>query len=375
MNYPPQSLPPQGPPPGNYGPPQGNPGQWGPPPQQPPWPPQQGPLGPPPKKRNGWKWALGGVVLLAVIGVTAAVTISVTSGSDNGDPTPAGDTYGLASANDTGPVGVITEDPSCAVWTPIITTFSEIQQKGWADRDESIPASRWTAEQRAQYEEVRGAAITAAEQAVPLARLTPHRVMREFYEQFIAYARAYSEAIPNYEPADERLARAMISSSAVLVHACDAINSGSAAARAPLIESAPPPDTTAPLADPANPKRFMTEPDPICPDWIKLLEGFDVETDAWQSMLSSTPASQWTAEERRIVAATIPVFNAFADRALEIADRTSNPILADFITFSAQYRRAYAAGLPSYIPADQYLAFSAASAASTVYNACRAPRG
>ena len=85
------NFPPQGPSPGNLGAPQGYPGPWGPPPQQPPRPQHQWTPGPPPKKRNGWKWALGAVALLAVIGVTAAVAISVTSGNDNGDPPPAGD--------------------------------------------------------------------------------------------------------------------------------------------------------------------------------------------------------------------------------------------------------------------------------------------
>ena len=35
-----------------------------------------------------------------------------------------------------------------------------------------------------------------------LAKLTPHRVMRELYEQFIAYARAYSDAVPTYTKPD-----------------------------------------------------------------------------------------------------------------------------------------------------------------------------
>ena len=76
---PPYQPPPGGPPPpppGNPYPPQGYPGPQQPWPQQQPWAP-----GPPPKKRgNGWKWGLGALALLVVIGVTAAVTISVTRG-------------------------------------------------------------------------------------------------------------------------------------------------------------------------------------------------------------------------------------------------------------------------------------------------------
>ncbi|MGZ9244003.1 MAG: hypothetical protein ACXW6K_26315, partial [Candidatus Binatia bacterium] len=197
---PPPPPPPGGPPPpppGNPYPPQGYPGPQQPWQQQQPW-----ASGPPPKKRaNGWKWGLGALALLVVIGVTAAVSISVTKdGGDgaNGDPSPTGETFGLASAGDKGPVNVITEDPSCAAWGPISQTFVDIQKKGWVDRDPAIPASDWSPAQRAQYGEMRVAAENVADESVQLARLTPHRVMRELYEAYIAYARAYSEAIPNY---------------------------------------------------------------------------------------------------------------------------------------------------------------------------------
>ena len=116
---PPGGNPPPPPPGGPFQPPVGGPGPYpGPGPQQPPWPqqPQQWSAGPPPQKRgNGWKWALGAVALLAVIGVTAAITMSVT-GDDggNGAPTspPSGNNSEIASANDTGPATIITEDPT-----------------------------------------------------------------------------------------------------------------------------------------------------------------------------------------------------------------------------------------------------------------------
>ena len=87
---PPGGNPPTPPPGGPFQPPVGGPGPYpGPGPQQPPWPQQPWTAGPPPQKRgNGWKWALGTVALLAVIGVTAAVTMSVTGDNGgNGSPT------------------------------------------------------------------------------------------------------------------------------------------------------------------------------------------------------------------------------------------------------------------------------------------------
>jgi len=41
---------------------------------------------------------------------------------------------------------------------------------------------------------------------VALAKRTPHRVMRELYEQFIAYSRAYADRIPTYTPPDDNFA-------------------------------------------------------------------------------------------------------------------------------------------------------------------------
>ncbi len=54
---------------------------------------------------------------------------------------------------------------------------------------------------------------SAADQMVALAKLTPHRVMRELYEQFIAYSRAYADRIPTYTPPDDNLALVAVSCS------------------------------------------------------------------------------------------------------------------------------------------------------------------
>ncbi len=47
------------------------------------------------------------------------------------------------------------------------------------------------------YEAVGKAMRNAADQTVNLVKVTPHRVMRELYEQFIAYARAFTDNIPH----------------------------------------------------------------------------------------------------------------------------------------------------------------------------------
>lgn len=375
MNYPPQGPPPQGPPPGNYGPPQGYPGQWGPPPQQPPWPQQQWSPGPPPKKRNGWKWALGAVAVLAVIGVTVAVTVSATSGDGGGDdPTPR-ETYGLASADDTGPVNIITEDPSCAAWTPIQTTLGNSLPEAWGERDPAISSASWTPDQRSMYDTAANVYREAAERAVPVVKVTPHRVIRELYEQFIVYSRAFAKAVPNYQPSDNHLVGVATATSGALGFICGAITYGSAEARAPFLSSPPPPTQPSTLRDPNDPEKFLPTSNSTCQEWDTLLHEFSADTKDWQALDARTPASAWTTEQRQVVEAVIPVMRTFADKVQSLGVASGNPIIEDFATLSAQYRRAYAEALPTYTSADSYLARAANRSTSAIFEACEAVEG
>src|ERR1700755_2402870 len=116
------------PPPDQWGsqPPTGgqpaSPPQWGPPPGgqsagDPQWSPQQ-PWGPPPGRGGKGKWIFGGVAVLAVIAVTVVITVLVVGKNSGNSPTPTSTATSappsdIASANDKGPVAIITEDPTC----------------------------------------------------------------------------------------------------------------------------------------------------------------------------------------------------------------------------------------------------------------------
>jgi hypothetical protein len=374
VNYPPPGGPP--PPPGNPYPPQGYPGQQPPWSPQQQWSPQQPPFDPslPPKKRgNGWKWALGAVALLVIVGVTAAVTISVTKDdSGDGGPEPTGETFGLASANDKGPVNIITEDPSCAAWRPIDSRLADVMAKGWNQRDPAVPSKDWTPEQRAPYEQVGSVLRQLADQSVELAKLTPHRVMRELYEQFIAYSRAYSDAIPSYTQRDDPLAQTVIAVSDAIGYICTSIAWDSAAARAPLVPAPPVPRQVAILSDPSHPALLLTSPDPTCQDWDRILKQFETDTDAWAALDANVKASDWNSQQRAVIDAVAPIMTRFADDVEKTGQSSDNPLIQDFATISAQYRRAYVAALPTYAPKDSYLATASLKVASTVYGACKA---
>lgn len=373
MSYPP---PPGGPPPSSPGPPQGFSGPYGPPPQQPPWQ-QQWPAGPPPKKRgNAWKWLLGGVALLAVIGVTVAVTISVTSDSGNdNDPTPSGETFGLASADDKGPANIITEDPSCAAWGPINKQLAGAQRNGWESIDRSLRASDWSTDQRAKYVAVGQAMLDVADQTERLARMTPHRTMRQLYEQVIAYARAYNEAIPSYEPADNYLATVVADAASAIANICATISYGSAQAWEPSVSDVDPPSHLSPLQSPRNSTPFLVSSDGTCNQWEPLLRSFKSDTGSWSTIDASKPATQWTPQQRSSADALAPVIENFATDVEELGRRSSNGTLQDFAVLAAQYRRAFVHALPSYTPADSYLSAVAVDLTNMIFDACKAVEG
>src|SRR5262245_24522058 len=185
-------------------PPQGGAPQWGPPQQ---WGPPPGTQPPPPSRGGKGKWIFGGIALLAVIAVTVVITVLVVGKDSGTSPTPgrtSGNGSEIASANDKGPVGIITEDPTCESWRRINDSVAAAQKGvSWPERDQTVPASAWTPQQRSMYEAVGKATGGAADKVVGIVKLTPHRVMRELYEQFIAYSRAFVDGIPSYTASEK----------------------------------------------------------------------------------------------------------------------------------------------------------------------------
>jgi hypothetical protein len=108
------------------------------------------------------------------------------------------------------------------------------------------------------------------------------------------------------------------------------------------------------------------------PEWGGVIAQFGEETKAWQGLNPNEPASAWTPEQRATVDAVIPTMNRSADSIGELGGRSSSPILRDFAAYASQYRRAYAAALPTYTPADFYLADTALRTTSLIDEACRA---
>ncbi|HEU4361419.1 MAG TPA: hypothetical protein VFR27_07895 [Mycobacterium sp.] len=335
-----------------------------------------------PKKNTSLKWGLIAVSVLAVVAIVLVAVVLLGGNPDkdaaNGSANPSRDaaTSGIASANDTGPVSVIIDDPSCAGWTAIssnlATTLSLLGHGNWITRDQSIPASAWDEELKKGYMAAGQVVRSAAAQTVGLVKLTPHRVMRELYEQFIAYARAFVERIPNYAPADAGLAGTAHSAASGLASICGAIANGSAAARGPLVESQSPPTKTAQPGNPTNPQRYLTSPNSVCKEWQATLGKFGTDTAEWQALDPSVPSTYWNPQQKAVNLSVAPVMISYANKLQQLGRRSANPVLQDFADLSAQYRRAFAVALPTYAPTDNDLANAATYVSTAVLGACAA---
>ena len=260
------TMPPQGGwPPPQPGPQPPNQPQYGPPPGyqpypgQQPYPPQgqwqqQPPPPPPPQKSGGaTKWLLAAIAVLLAIGVTIGATLLFTRDGDGSSTPPTSSVASdIASANDTGPVEIITEEPTCDAFLGINDSLADIQANGWADdRGGYGPSAEWNSEQRADIEAVATAMRNSADQAVTLAKNTPHRVVRELYEQFIAYGRAYAESVADYRPVNNNLGTANVSAGSALVGICKTIENG-AARRSIALEATQPPERLPRHAEPIS---------------------------------------------------------------------------------------------------------------------------
>lgn len=215
--------------------------------------------------------------------------------------------------------------------------------------------------------------LSAADQTTQLAKLTPHRVMRELYEQSIAYWRAYARELADYRPEDDSLALVANSTSGAVVWICASITYGSAAARKPLVFPGAPPLTVAEIGDSADPEVFMGVRSPVCTDWAEAMDRFNAATDQWAATLDpNVPASQWPPEILDLSAKTTSILQENAGQIQNLGAVSQNPILNDFASLAAQYQRAYVQSIPSYTPADNYLNSTAAELVVAVSQACLA---
>lgn len=354
-------------------------GHWPPPPQGPT--PQRSPLPQAsPKGAGRTKWVLGGLAVLIVVVVTAVTTLLVTQEGHNDQSNSPGVSVSsgpTAAGGDPSrqQISVLTAEPTCVAWDPINNSLAAAEDNGWKQRDPSIPVSAWREDQLAQYRAVAAAMQAAADQTEPLAKRTPNTIIETLYVQFIAYARAYAKAITLYEPIDDHLARVTVGLTLAISSICNAIAFGSADSRAPI---QPSPTGTREEASGTvinTSSRFLTQPNSVCTDIAALIAELSAQTVDWLATDPNLPASKWDIQQRSINEKVAPVMTTFADRITQIGKRSDNAVIDSFSLLAAQYRRTFAAALPTYVPADNYLNEVATGVAGALNEACLAVGG
>ncbi|WP_237165703.1 hypothetical protein [Mycolicibacterium peregrinum] len=315
------------------------------------------------------------MVLAIALAVVVTVLVVKPDGGGNG-PSNAGANGSkseFASADDTGPVSIITEDPTCAAWMRISQDYADrTNAVNWGARDSSIPATAWTPEQRTMYETVGKATSEAADRTKSLVQQTPHRVMRELFEQFVAYAGAFTDVIPTYTAEQHNLSLTLNSVGLVLANVCASIEHGSAQLAAPSVPLPDPPTSVSPPAEPTVQGRFMMSPNSICPEWDSAVLKFDADTTEWQKIDPNIPAAKWDAGQRATNDAVIPIILENADKIEQLGRQSKNSILEDIAVLSAQYHRAFANALPNYRTADNLLEAVASYGVKSIRWACKA---
>jgi len=330
---------------------------------------------PSPGKHGPWKWIAVAAALIAVIAVTAVVVVVSLdrpgAGADKSVAKPAVPSD-VASANDTGPIGIITADPACAPFGPVNDTLANSVPSNWGQRDPSIPATAWTPDMRTMYETAATAFRRSVDQTLPLIKLTTHRVIRELLQQYVAYTRAFLDHVSAYTPTDNLLVTNATGTGSVVTSICVAITSSSATNRAPLVPATEPPTRIADIGDITQPTRFLTEPSPFCGEFKAAVDKMSADPTfrAWGKGDPEVPASSLSPQDVAIMDAVQPVLRRAADDYERLARQSNNPIIEDFGTLAAQYWRAYAVAAPTYTPADQYLSRTARRTEGILMTAC-----
>jgi len=314
---------------------------------------------------------LGAAASIVVIAITVAVTLHF---SGAGQSSPSASSSEIASFDDQGPAGIITADPTCAAWGPVATTVAEAEANGWSTLDHTIPASAWTPDMEAKYRAVGAALKTAATQTIPLATMTPHRVMHELYMHYTKLALRFAAHIPEYVPTDNWTIRAGSTLGDVITAICQAASLGPAAARAPFVPEAQLPQQVASVDESETRGRLLSATDAQCEDWSNTVDQLNADPtySAWNKEDPSTAASNWTPEYKAANDAVAPILSRYADAYERLARQSTDAMIQDFGVTAAQYGRAFVNAIPTYTQPDANLYDVFRKLPAAIVAACRA---
>jgi hypothetical protein len=332
------------------------------------------------------RWAVVGAAAALIAATVVAVTVARTPEPRGPAATSAGATATVLpvapSSNDIQPIRIITDEPTCDQWRTISDAWgpnSPLAQ--WNPDDPNHPARRpasaWSAEQRAAMTAASGVLQTMAAKTVPLVAATAKRVVRELYEQLIAYSRAYSASLSNYFPdVDIKLGQAFEDTYKILGSACNASHASRSEQNGWITAPSPWPTRTAAPQDPDNPQRFISRSDnSTCGELMATLQAFSDNPVAkdWSKVDDTIPAAQWTPDQKALSAKVATLLHSSNFDIQRIIGETVNPVVQDFGYLALQYRGVFEGLLASYnARSDHQIQQAGSSALRLIADGCNA---
>ncbi|MGV0812769.1 hypothetical protein ABQF34_12485 [Mycolicibacterium boenickei] len=116
------------------------------------------------------------------------------------------------------------------------------------------------------------------------------------------------------------------------------------------------------------------KPDPACAQWQRASAGFDHKQQAWAKTDHRVPAARWSAKQRSVTMAVIPVMRDEAAELRRLADKAKDPLLIGLLRAQSRYVDNYAAKLPKFQPADHENWTAATAMDGAVKAVCSTPR-
>lgn len=328
----------------------------------PPWPNNSAPLPPtrPPRPKRT-PWIILGGALVVVIALVVGIVLWKSGSSGN-----AGDSSNIAGGGGDRTVGLLREeDPVCADWLKYADELAA-ETAQWAEIDETIPAAKWSKEEREIYSTASEAFLAAADRFEYILPQAAHTALQELIAQTIVYWRAYVDALPNYETQDGKYAGVASNFGAAVSFMCTA--APIVALRVADVDVSP----EAKASEPAELKPIMTVEDAACREFLALVDRQNAVLSGWEATDPNVPAAKWTLEQRQLNMAAADVMAGDADEARRIADSAQNLVLADLLRTYAAYVDAYVGVVPTYEADDNQIWRVATYLGGGIRSACGA---
>lgn len=304
-------------------------------------PPWQSVQPPPGSSSSRRRWIVIGFSLLVVVAVVIVLLVWKATSSDgpgSGATTPTDD--GIDRT-----VGLLREkDPVCDEWGKYADELAE-NEKRWAQTDDTIPATAWTAEQRRIFADVGAAMKIATNQFEAILPKARNVVLQELIAQTIFYLETYVQDIPNYVGRNALIAGVASNFSNAVTFMCTAVPTTSTVNLDDVERSST-------VSNPAMISDFMAEGDSVCAELAVLLDRQSSMLEGWTAGDSMTPADSWSAEEWALNKAVREVLTHDLVQFRDIAERAKGRVTGDLIATHNAYLKAFADAIPTYTPDD-----------------------